>query len=399
MPRATTPDASQAVNALRFRRAFLLMLVVGISVLFLLVIGRFLIAVFLAAVLAGVSQPLHQWLIERFGGRAKLATTATLLVLLLGIVLPVAGFLTVVAAQAAQVVEAAPEWFREQSGRIGQLEALAERIPLVGRMLPEREQLLAQLEARLQAAAGRTPGVLWGALSTASRVTFAFVLQLFVMLYALFFFLLDGRQILRKMLGYTPLSPVEQVALLERFVSVTRATVKGSLLIGTLQGSLAGLAFWVAGVPAPAFWGAVMVVLSLIPAVGSGFVWVPAVIYLFIAGRTLPAIGLLLWCLLVVGTIDNVLRPRLVGRDARMSDLMILLSTLGGIVLFGAVGFVVGPIVAALFVTTWDIYGEAFKDWLPGEPQPLVSKSRPEGLETKQTGERVADIPEGMEDT
>jgi predicted PurR-regulated permease PerM len=351
-------------------------------------------------VLAGVSQPIHHWLLDRLGGRIKLATTATLLVLLLGIALPLAGFLAVVAAQAAQVVDAAPDWFREQSGRFNQLEdGWVERIPVVGRILPESEVLIAQLESQLQALAGRTPGVLWGALSTASRVTFAFVLQFFVMLYALFFFLLDGRQILRKMLSYTPLSPVEQVALLERFVSVTRATVKGSLLIGTLQGSLAGLAFWVAGVPAPAFWGAVMVVLSLIPAVGSGFVWVPAVIYLFIAGRTVAAIGLLLWCLLVVGTIDNVLRPRLVGRDARMSDLLILLSTLGGIVLFGAVGFVVGPIIAALFVTMWDIYGEAFKDWLPSEPQPLVSKSRAEGLEVKQTGERVADIPEGMEDT
>jgi predicted PurR-regulated permease PerM len=396
MPRNTQPDASQAENALRFRRAFLLLLVVGISILFILVIGRFLVAVFLAAVLAGVSQPIHHWLLERFGGRAKLATTVTLLVLLLGIVLPVAGFLAVVAAQAVQVVDAAPQWFQQQAGRLDQLEAWAERIPLVGRMVPERAELLAQLEGLV----GRTTPVLTGALLAASQRTFTFVLQLFVMLYALFFFLLDGPHILKKILGYTPLSPVEQVALLERFVSVTRATLKGSLLIGTLQGSLAGLAFWVAGVPAPAFWGAVMVVLSLIPAVGSGFVWVPAVVYLFIAGRTVPAIGLLLWCLLVVGTIDNVLRPRLVGRDARMSDLLILLSTLGGIVLFGAVGFVVGPIVAALFVTTWDIYGEAFQDWLPrGEPQPLVSKSRPEGLESKKTGERVADIPEGMEDT
>jgi predicted PurR-regulated permease PerM len=388
----TNPAPGQAQGALRFRRAFLLLLVIGISVLFVVMTRRFLIAVFLAAVLAGVFQPLHQWLVNRLGGRTKLATTIALLVLLLGIVLPVAGFLTVVTTQALELADDAQAWFQDPSLRLDQLEAWARRIPLVGRAIPEREQLLVQLQQFVS----RTPPVILGALAAASRGTFAFVLQLFVMLYAFFFFLLDGPRLLRKVMGYTPLSPIEQVALLERFVSVTRATIKGSLFIGMLQGGLAGLAFWVAGVPAPAFWGAVMVVLSLIPAVGSGFVWVPAVIYLFFAGATLRALGLFLWCLLVVGTIDNVLRPRLVGRDARMSDLLILLSTLGGIVLFGAVGFVVGPIVAALFVTTWDIYGEAFQHWLPAEPEPLIQESAPG--EAKPTGERVADLPKSAEE-
>ncbi|MEX0843521.1 MAG: AI-2E family transporter, partial [Gemmatimonadota bacterium] len=111
----------------------------------------------------------------------------------------------------------------------------------------------------------------------------------------------------------------------------------------------------------------VMVVLSIIPAIGAGLIWIPAVIYLFLAGQVVAGIGLLAWCAIVVGTIDNFLRPRLIGRDARMSDLLILLSTLGGIVLFGAVGFIVGPIVAALFVAIWHIYGDVFQDWLPAD--------------------------------
>ena len=130
------------------------------------------------------------------------------------------------------------------------------------------------------------------------------------------------------------------------------------------------MAFWVAGVPGAAFWGMVMVVFSILPAIGSAFVWVPAVVYLFISGETLPAILLLIWCAVVVGSIDNLLRPLLIGKNAKMSDLLILLSTLGGIALFGAVGFVVGPIVAALFVSVWQIYGEAFDDWLP-EPHAI----------------------------
>lgn len=115
-------------------------------------------------------------------------------------------------------------------------------------------------------------------------------------------------------------------------------------------------------------WGTMMVVLSIIPAVGAALIWVPAVIYLFMVGQTVPALGLLVWCATVVSLLDNFLRPRLIGRDAKMSDLLILLSTLGGIFLFGAVGFIVGPIVAALFVTVWHIYGEAFKEWLPEVP-------------------------------
>ena len=110
-----------------------------------------------------------------------------------------------------------------------------------------------------------------------------------------------------------------------------------------------------------------MVVLSIIPAVGAALIWIPAVIYLFMVGQTVPALGLLIWCGTVVSLLDNFLRPRLIGRDAKMSDLLIFLSTIGGIALFGAVGFIVGPIVAALFVTVWHIFGEAFHEWLPEE--------------------------------
>jgi predicted PurR-regulated permease PerM len=176
--------------------------------------------------------------------------------------------------------------------------------------------------------------------------------------------LLDGPVILRTILSYVPLASGQREEILARFVSVTRDALRGSLLIGLIQGCLAALAFWVAGVPGPAFWGTVMVVLSIIPAVGASIVWIPAVIYLFLMGKVVAGVGLLAWCAVVVSSVDNFLRPRLIGRDARMSDLLILLSTLGGIVLFGAVGFIVGPIVAALFVTVWHLYGEEFREWL-----------------------------------
>lgn len=367
------PLHDPAPGALRFRKAFLLLLVVAISVLFLLVVRRFLLAVFLAAVFAGLAYPLYRWILRRLRGRRRLASVATLLVLLLGLGLPLAGFLTMVAAQAVQVGQGAEEWFSDQAARVEQLRSLVKRIPFADQLLPEEGQLVEQFRE----VAGRTgPALMGTVVAAATRGALTFGIQLFILLYALFFFLVDGSLILRTILSYIPLSGTEKEELLERFVSVTRATVKGSLLIGVIQGGIAGLAFSVAGIPGPAFWGTVMVVLSIVPAVGPALIWIPAVIYLFLLGKVWAAAGLLVWCAVVVSSIDNLLRPRLIGHDARMSDLLILLSTLGGIILFGAVGFIVGPIIAALFVTVWHIYGEVFRDWLPAKQRP---RGEPEG--------------------
>ena len=147
--------------------------------------------------------------------------------------------------------------------------------------------------------------------------------------------------------------------------SVTRATVRGTLAIGIVQGTLAGAGFWFAGIDGAAFWGTLMAVLSIVPGIGSALVWVPGVIYLFITGKTLNATLLLIWCTIAVGTIDNVLRPILVGKDAKMPDLLILIGTLGGLYFFGAIGLIVGPIVCGLFLTVWEIYGATFRDILP----------------------------------
>lgn len=386
---AKGPFHDRSGGALRFRQAFLLLLVAGISVLFVLVIRRFLLAVLLAAVFAGIAYPLYRWLLRRLWGRRALASVATILLLLLGVALPLAGFLTMVASEAVQVSQGAGEWFQEQAGRLDDLRALAERVPFAGRLLPESGELVEQFRE----VAGRTGGALMGQVAAATRGTLSFFLQLFILLYAMFFFLLDGPSILRTILYYIPLEPAEEEALLERFVSVTRATLKGSLLIGAIQGALAGLAFWVAGIPGPAFWGTVMVVLSVIPAIGAAFVWVPAVVYLLLVGKVAAGVGLLVWCAVVVSTVDNFLRPRLVGRDARMSDLLILLSTLGGIIMFGAVGFIVGPIVAALFVSIWHIYGETFSDWLPAVPANLgrSGEAPPGGGALLPPGDEVED--------
>jgi predicted PurR-regulated permease PerM len=362
----TPPDGDQA---LRFQRAFLLLLVVAISVLFVQMVRGFLLAVFLAAIFAGMSYPLFRRLRFRLGGRANLASIATILLLLLGVIVPLGAFLVFVVSESVSLSQSIAEWVRSEPDRFGQVRAWAERLPLVGRFVPDSETIL----AKLGELAGTIGPTLAGKVAALGRGTLQFFFQLFVCLYAMFFFLVDGPQLLRQILYYIPLGAAQEEQLLERFVSVTRATLKGSLLIGVIQGVLAGVAFWAAGVPGAAFWGTVMVVLSIIPAVGAALVWIPAVVFLALNTQWPAALGLFAWCAVVVSSVDNFLRPMLVGRDARMSDLMILLSTMGGIVLFGALGFIVGPIIAALFVTVWHIYGNAFRGWLPDVPPGFVS--------------------------
>ena len=175
----------------------------------------------------------------------------------------------------------------------------------------------------------------------------------------------DGDKLLARILYYLPLQDEDERRIIDKFTSVTRATLKGTAVIGMLQGALAGIAFAVVGIQGAVFWGTIMTVLSIIPGIGTGLIWVPAAIILIAGGSIGKGIGLAVFCGVIVGSIDNFLRPRLVGKDTQMHDLMILFGTMGGIVMFGVLGFIIGPIVAALFITVWDIYGVVFRGVLP----------------------------------
>ncbi len=350
-------DISQA----RFSKSFLILLAIAISIIFLLMIRRFLMAVLLAGIFSAMSQPLYKWLLRRFRGRAAPASVLTILIVLLVIVIPLTGFLGIVASQAVNVTQSVGPWVEQHISQPGQLDRLLSRVPYYEKLQDYQDLIL----TKLGELATNTGTFLVNSVTAATRGTVSFLINLFIMLYAMFFFLIDGRTILNKILYYMPLGPKEENRMVEKFISVTRATIKGTLVIGLIQGTLAGLGFFVAGIGGAAFWGTIMAVLSIIPGVGAAIVWIPGVVFLFVAGKPATAIVLAVWCGVVVGTVDNILRPRLVGKDTKMSDLLILLSTLGGILFFGAVGFIIGPIVAALFVTVWEIYGITFKDYLP----------------------------------
>src|SRR5690606_29290467 len=271
-------------------------LVVAITILFLVMIRRFLASLILAGVFAAMARPFFVGLTERLRGRPRIAALITLLVLLLLIFVPFSAFLALVVAQAVDIAEAAGPWISEQTARWEELLASAHDLPVVGRLLPDE----AAIASRVTDFAGTAGGFLVSNLQAATTGTVNLVLQLFVMLYALYFFLTDGPSILSRILYFTPLKAEEEGALIDRFVSVTRATIKGSILVGLIQGALAGAAFFVLGLPGAAFWSTIMAVLSVIPVLGSGIVWAPAAVILMSTGRVVAGLGLAAWGLLLV---------------------------------------------------------------------------------------------------
>lgn len=352
------------ISKQRFRAAFVLILVVAVSALFLAVAWPFLKPLLVGAMFAGLCRPLYTWLTRLFGGRASLAAALTLLIVFLLVAGPISAFVGVVVNQALNVSDQAIPWLQQHFGGASTFNAhdwLVQRFPALATYVPEQAKIVESVGI-----AAKTAGALLvGGASRITAGTATFLLNLFVMLYAMFFFLMDGRIILEKIFYYTPLNHVDEERMFERLTSVTRATVKGTLVIGVLQGALAGIGFWFADIDGAAFWGTLMAILSIVPGIGSALIWVPGVAFLFITGQTLAGTLLLAWCVAVVGTIDNILRPTLVGKDAKMPDLLILVGTLGGLFLFGPIGFIVGPMVCGLFLTVWDIYGTTFRDILP----------------------------------
>lgn len=350
-----------SLESRKLHRYTLAAIAIGTTCLFLWMIREFLIALLLAALLSGLFHPVYARLKRALGDRRSWASAITVALVSLLVVVPAGGFFALVAGEAIHLVEIAQPWLQTQLDNRSELSRRLLESDIGQLLAPYQDQILQHMTS----AAGAAGSWLASGFSSLAQSTLSFVLMLFVMLYAQFFFLKDGKAMLYKILYYLPLPPEDENRMLEKFLSVTRATIKGTLVIGAVQGLLGGVALAAAGVEGALVWGTVMAVLSVIPGIGPTLVWFPVVVYLLLVQQYTSGVLLFIWCATVVGTVDNLLRPRLVGRDTEMSDLLVLLSTLGGIVLFGAVGIIVGPLVAALFVTVWDLYGAAFRDVLP----------------------------------
>jgi predicted PurR-regulated permease PerM len=355
--RAAVEEDAPAMDSVFQQRAFIVLLVL-VTIAFVWLLIPFYGAVFWAVILAIVFNPLQRRLVVRFRGRRTLAAIVNVVAVFLIAVVPVTFVVVSMIAQGAQVVEAI------QSGQLvapTTLNEVFEHLPAWAQRALTESGLgdFAQIRARLTEALVAATQFLAGQALNVGQNTLRFAASVGVMLYVLFFLFRDGPSIGRALRESIPLNADYTDQLTAKFAAVVRATVKGNIIIAVIQGGIGGLAFWALGIPGALLWGVLMMFLSMLPAVGAALVWAPVAGYLLLSGDSLRGGLLVAIGVGVIGLIDNLLRPPLVGKDTRLPDYVVLVSTLGGLSIFGINGFVIGPLVAALFFACWRLFRES----------------------------------------
>ncbi|MES2755748.1 MAG: AI-2E family transporter [Pseudomonadota bacterium] len=336
-------------------KTFLLLLAL-VTVAFGWILYPYFGAIFWGAVLAIMFTPFHRHIARRLGNKRPVAAALTTLgICLILVILPmiliaislaqegtavyqkVASREIDVAVYLQKIFAALPSWVHEIMARFGM-------------------DNIASLQTKLSDAAVQGSKFFATNVLAIGMNAFDFVVSFFVMLYLLFFLLKDGGPLAARIQRALPLSAEHKKLLFEKFTTVIRATVKGNFLVAGAQGAMGGLAFWFLGVQGALLWAVVMAFFSLLPAVGAAIIWAPVAVYFLVTGPVWKGVALIAFGVLVIGMIDNVLRPLLVGKDIKMPDYLVLISTIGGMAIFGLNGFVIGPVVAALFIALWDIF-------------------------------------------
>jgi predicted PurR-regulated permease PerM len=354
-PPQAQPDP---LNSPLLQSKALLWLLAIVTVLFAVVLWPLSGAVSWAIFMAIVFSSLQERSSKMVRGHRGWAAFATLMVIIVSVLLPTA----LLAASITQEATAFYERFKSGEIQLSQyFQHGIDALPEWARAMLERLGLadLAAVQRKLVDALGRSSQAITTRAVTIGQNTLEFVVNLFVMLYVLFFLLRDGKALSAQIARAMPLKEENTRRLLDQFARVVRATVKGNVVVALVQGALGWLAFWFLGITGALLWGALMALLSLLPAVGAALVWGPVALYLLSTGSIWPALGLTAWGVLVIGLVDNVLRPILVGKETRLPDYLVLIATLGGLAVFGLNGFVIGPVIAAIFIIAWDLFAEA----------------------------------------
>ncbi|HEX2490238.1 MAG TPA: AI-2E family transporter [Blastocatellia bacterium] len=303
-----------------------------------------------ASVLAVLFYPVHQRLVA-LTNRPSLSALLSTMIVIAVIVVPLTLLTLVVAKEVGEVAKNAQEFFRS---------LLDPSSPVIGRVmgwlglridashLDLQAYLLERLENISGAIAGRTLGLLGGVVGA--------IFQMFFTVFTMYYLFRDGNRIFNGMLEVVPLNAAETRQIFDRTREVIHASVYGVIVIAMIQGTLGGLAFAALGLPSAVVWGVAMFFLSMVPMVGSSVIWVPTAIYLAMSGHWGKALALALWGALVIGTVDNFLRPKLVGERAGLHELLIFFSVLGGIQIWGPLGLVLGPVMIAVTLALFDIF-------------------------------------------
>jgi predicted PurR-regulated permease PerM len=330
-------------------------LVVVITAAFLWLLLPFYGAILWAVILAILFNPVQRRLVVRLGGRRNVAAALSVLACIAIAVIPASLILASLAIEAASVYRRISASEVDLSQIVAQVQGVMPDF-ILDAFAALNLGSLAEIQERLLSMLSQTSQILAAGALGFGQGTVQILISLAVMLYLLFFLFRDGKSLAYRVRKAIPLDDRRTDHIVSKFVSVVKATVRGNVVIAVIQGSLGGVTFWLLGIEAPLLWGVVMAVLSLLPAVGAFLVWAPFAAYLLLTGDYTRGIILLAVGALVISTIDNLLRPILVGRETRLPDYVVLISTLGGLSLIGMNGFVLGPLIAALFIAVWSLF-------------------------------------------
>jgi predicted PurR-regulated permease PerM len=354
-------ETLKRLKAEKFSRYFLLVVLIGIGIVFFNMLKIFLIPIILAAVFVVLFYPLYGWFLKVSRNRKSLSSLVCCLVLLLGLLMPVFVIANLVSGEAINFYQNAEQKVEEliQQGNESLLKNIKEH-KLIKKLHLDKIDWQASIQESTKAAATLLATVI----NKASKGTFQLLVNLFLTFFAMYYLFRDGDKLIKRLKYLSPLADRYKEELFIRFISVSRATIKGTVVVGLIKGFIGGLTFWIFGISSPILWGVVMAILSIIPMLGAWLVMYPAAVILLVMGHIWQGIALFLISALIISSIDNILQPRLVSRSSGLHDLLIFFSTLGGISMFGVMGFIVGPIIAALFVSILDVYSIEFKSHL-----------------------------------
>lgn len=332
-----------------------LLLLIAVSIGFGWILWPFIGAVFWGVALAILFHPLNKRLLKRMPNKPNLTALITLVLCLLGVILPL------ILIGTSVVNEAVVIYNRMSTGQLDfgtYFQRINDGMPEGLRSFLERVNLASaqEIQSKLSTAAADAGKLIATKAVEVGQNTLGFVVSFGVMLYLLFFLLRDGTRMATFVRDAIPLEKAHKQSLEEKFATVIRATVKGNLVVALAQGALGGLIFGILDIQGAVLWGVLMAFLSLLPAVGASLIWGPVSIYFIATGNVTQGLILAAYGILVIGLVDNLLRPILVGKDTKLPDYIVLISTLGGMSIFGLTGFVIGPTIAALFIACWDIF-------------------------------------------
>ncbi|HOF42232.1 MAG TPA: AI-2E family transporter [Candidatus Moranbacteria bacterium] len=355
-----TKEKVETMRIKNYNVYFFLAMLIAVSVATFFVFKPFIIAILLASILAIVFQRPYDFFLKLSRGRRRLSAFLTSFIILLLIIIP----FTLIVIMLGHEIMASYESISSNG------DFYQKNIDPIVRMvqdstLYEAFGLSQVLNKETFAQYSRQIGEFLLSFIQSAYLSVAHVfLMIFAMFFSLYYFFIDGKKFVSKVMHISPLRDSDENLLVQKFVSISRSTIKGTFVVSFLQGLVGGMVFYIAGVSSPVIWGIVMMFLSLIPMLGSSIVWFPAGIIMLLLGNVWQGVFILVAGFAVISLLDNILKPALVGKDAQLHPLLILFATLGGLALFGLSGFIVGPIIVALFVSMWEIYAVKFKNQL-----------------------------------